>query len=592
MMSALSKISLSAEQLRAVMSNDRALVITAGPGSGKTEVVARRIERLLQESEEEGYRVLALSYTVKAADELRERLSVRLGGLHRRVDADTVHGFALSLLRQYGTRIGLPLEPEILATDADRTELFNSWLSQSGQVLPESPGQVFADLDKARAKCEDIPLLTEWRAALDATGALDYAAMLDRASELADDQWIRRQLRKLYEHIVIDEAQNLTPLQYRFISKIVGPSSGDHIHAMLVGDESQSIVGFAGAEPRLISEFADQYRATRIGLDINFRSAQKIVDVSKRIGEQLGLPKAPGPEVHFSAQGSVTIEETSSEQEEADFVARWTSAVLTNGLSPAIIPAGEDTTVRPEEVAVLARASAGLRLVRAALTRREIKSASGSTPDDWVTSATAKAVIDIIAHKGAPNHVSTRRRLAKISGVQASDWHDLRTLLESSPDPSISTLSNLVELSDIDILISRLQSLPVSDDNWLGDLEVLMESWQTFVDLTNVAGRTPSNFYQHILRCQRGDSLDPGVRLLTIHKAQGREFRAVAIVGMNEGQLPDFRATTHQDILAELRTMYVATTRASRVLLFTRARSRMTRFGVRSTERSSFLRFV
>lgn len=86
--------------------------------------------------------------------------------------------------------------------------------------------------------------------------------------------------------------------------------------------------------------------------------------------------------------------------------------------------------------------------------------------------------------------------------------------------------------------------------------------------------------------------MDPGVRLLTVHKAQGREFKAVAVVACNKGQFPDFRATSVEEMAAELRTFYVAVTRASRSLLLTRARQRSTRVGQRSTEPSPFLRLV
>ena len=122
-------------------------MVVAGAGGGKTEVVADRIERLLLDSEDDAYRVVAVSYTVKASDELRARLADRLGDLHRRVDTDTIHGFALSLLRQHGTRIGLPVEPEILSRNEDRAELLGSWLTQSGRSVPEDPSLMLAEFD-------------------------------------------------------------------------------------------------------------------------------------------------------------------------------------------------------------------------------------------------------------------------------------------------------------------------------------------------------------------------------------------------------------------------------------------------------------
>jgi len=97
--------------------------VVAAAGCGKTETVARRIERVLVGSADDPFRVLALSYTVRAADEMRDRFQLMLGDHSRRVDTETIHEFAWSLLRQYGTRIGLPVEPEVLTRDEDRVEL-------------------------------------------------------------------------------------------------------------------------------------------------------------------------------------------------------------------------------------------------------------------------------------------------------------------------------------------------------------------------------------------------------------------------------------------------------------------------------------
>jgi DNA helicase II / ATP-dependent DNA helicase PcrA len=585
-------ILLSQEQARAVASESSAVIVVASAGSGKTEVLAHRIERLLLESEDEGYRVLAVTYTVRAADELRERLVSRLGNLHRRVDADTIHGFALSLLRQHGTRIGLPPEPEILSRDADRFELLDSWLTQSGMSWPDDPARVFAQIDLARARCQSADLLDEWRQALDASGSLDFAAMLDRASELLEGPWLSRHLRRIYRHIVVDEAQNLSLAQYRFIKGLIGDPSSDHLCAVLVGDERQSIVGFAGADSELISRFAQDYSAERIELHTNYRSARRIVNVGLVVAKALGHPAEVMEHVEFPALGSVEIQKCKTEDEEAGFVASWVAELLSHGLDPKIVAPGEPRIVQAEDIAVLARAASSLRFVREALGDIGINSASGSTEDDWVTSTAGRVVVEVIAYKGAPEHMSTRRRLAQLCGSDKSDWPDLSILLQSASSPSVAHLSRLSDVSTVNDMLSIIPHLDVEEIDWPDDLIQLQYAWETFADRTHVAERTFGNFRQHIVRCQRGDALEPGVRLLTVHRSQGREFRAVALVACNDGQFPDFRARASEDLAAELRTFYVAVSRASRRLLISRSEERITRYGSRPTEPSRFLNYV
>jgi len=323
---------LSPDQQRAVLSDATAIVVVAGAGSGKTEVVAHRIERLLLDSEDDAYRVVAVSYTVKASEELRERLADRLGDLHRRVDTDTIHGFALSLLRQHGTRIGLPVEPEILSRNEDRAELLGSWLTQSGRSVPEDPSLMLAQFDLARARCQDVPLLADWREALRLNGAVDYAAMLERAVELVEGAWMSQHLKRIYQHVVVDEAQDLTPAQYRFLTLVIGDPSAEHLHAVLVGDERQSIVDFAGADRALIARFAEEYQAERIGLNTNYRSARTIIDVGRVVAGALGQPPSGSESVEFPAEGSVALRECSTEEAEGKFVSDWIAALLSDGL--------------------------------------------------------------------------------------------------------------------------------------------------------------------------------------------------------------------------------------------------------------------
>jgi len=584
------EITLDVEQRMAVDSSAPAVVVVAGAGSGKTEVVARRVERILRETPAEAFRILALSYTVRAAEELRSRFRERLGNAHRRVDTDTVHGFALSLIRQFGTRIGLPPEPEILTRDEDRAELLLSWLAESQYPEPGEPiSEVLARLDTARARGEPTRLLAEWREALDARGALDFPAMLDKARDLLiESSWVERHVQRLYEHVIIDEAQNLTPAQYEFLRLVVGDPSGSHVSLMIVGDERQSIVTFAGADPRLISRLGRDYGAKRIELLRNYRSAEMIVRLGKTVATALELPSSFG-DTDYAARGSVSLKEVADEVAESAAVSAWIRSLLSDGLDMSVLAPGEPPRIRPEDIAVLSRSGATLRLTRESLEEWGIESSFASTEDDWVRSTPGRMVVELSAFKGAPEHRSTQRRLESLLDLERWDWSRPEAAFAESEH---SDLVVLLQASSPQELVEFASDIQSDEPDWPDDLVQIRDALDSFLAHTDVAARTFSNFRQHIVRCQRGDGLSSGVRLLTVHKAQGREFRAVAVVGCNDGQFPDFRARGEEERRSELRTFYVAVTRPTRALLLTRARTRRTQYGPRSTEPSPFLKFV
>lgn len=581
---------LSEAQTRAVASTAPALVVVAPAGSGKTEVLARRLERILIDTADEGYRVLALSYTVKAADELKDRLRKRLGDLHRRVDADTTHGFALSLLRSHGTRIGLPTEPEILARDEDRVELLSDWLDDAGLPLPDNPVELFRDMDVARAETTDSKYLDVWRDALASRGALDFPGMLERAVELTETSWIRSHLRRLYGHVALDEAQNLSRLQYQFLTNIIG-QPGDNVDTTLVGDERQSIVGFAGADAGLISEFQRRYSADRVELQTNFRSARMIVQAGHRIETALGL-ESHRASSQYPARGLIHYAEYRNEVDEADGVASWVYGLLNGRLPEEALAPGEPRSARHEEIAVLARSGAALRLVRDALNAKRIPSAQASSEDEWVLSAPARLAMGLVTYRSAPNHRSTVRLISRISEIDVTVDDSPILALASSLSSDIRELSVLESAETPQAFMTMLEQLDVYDPDWPNDLALLVEAHQTFCDSFRSRDWTFGNFNQHLARCRRGDSLTDGVRLLTIHKSQGREFKAIAVVGCNDGQLPDFRAHTPEERMSELRVFYVALTRAARVVLLTRPATRRTRYGSRVTEPSPYLKLA
>ena len=583
---------LSARQEEAVASPARALTVVAGAGTGKTEVVARRVESLLTQSPHEEFRVLAVSYTVRAADELKDRLVSRLGDLHRRVDAETIHGFALNVLRRHGTMIGLPLEPEILSRDEDRRELLSTWVRRGGYRQPPDPAQTLRELDLNRARDIETRGVETWRRVLSESGALDYQAMLERATELMSLRSVRRIYASLYRHVVIDEAQNLTKSQYRLLTSLIGDPDIEHISTMLVGDQRQSIIGFAGADHTLMAHFEQEYGARRVELDTNFRSAARIDLVARSVAEALDLP-LDVTAGQFPAPGEVLTEEYDSEADEGEGVASWIQRQLSNGLAADLIAPGESSSVAHEQIAVLGRSAAALIPTREALEKLDIEHASASTPDAWVTSPAAQTIVELIGFKSAPDHLSIRRRLSRLCGCgDPEGWSDVSDLFRHSTDPDIAALDQVSRLATPEELVVALHELDICDPDWLDDLKQINDSWNSFIDRTATGSRSFAEFKHHIARCQRGDPLDPGVRLLTVHKAQGQEFKSVAVVACNDGQFPDFRADTTEAQEAERRTFYVAVSRPSRSLLVSRSKTRRTRYGARITEPSPFLDWI
>ena len=590
-------VQLSEEQFAAVSAQGSALILKAGAGSGKTEVVAQRVERLLTNSIQDGTKVLAMTYTVKAADELRSRFSETLGDLKDRVDVNTIHGFCLETLKSHGHLMGWSRNPDVLSRNEDRQSLFITWLNETGQAVPDQLDALFTLMDLSRTtrdtKSPHIELVHNWRRAMETYDSIDFQEMIDRAIELLKDPWMISFIERIYSNLIVDEAQNLTAAQYELIGSLIGEPSSQRVSAMLVGDQRQSIVSFAGADPSLIDRFASEYSAQEYSLTVNFRSASSILALGRRVASQMNLPVDVNAENEIVASGKIEVVAFDDEVKEGDELTTFIIRRINEGLDPAYCGVGEDTSLQPEQIGVLSRSAASLRSVKKSLIDNGISVSIASTEDEWVSSLPAKCILACISSLAEPEHNSRRRRLERLLDHDASDnWANFEELFRDSQDNSTEQLSNLDSISSPARLSRFLEELDIDDPSWTEDLKQIEGAIYSFSLVANIEQSTFADLHAHLTRIIRGDSQGPGVRLLTIHKSQGQEFRLVIVIGMNEGQLPDFRAQTFEQSREELRAFYVAVSRPSRELVLSRAKKRETRYGPRPTVPSVYLEYA
>lgn len=602
-------LELTDEQQAAVDSNASALVVTAPAGTGKTEALTRRTERFVRNPASGHTRALVVTYTTRAANEFTERLRSRVGKLMQRITADTVHGYSQTLLTTHGSHVGLPLDFLVLSNDADRVDLLASYDSS---LCIDDCAQLFRDLDLARAKGESHPRLNTWRAALKDKGAVDFSEMIAKATEVLMIPAIGEMIRSIYGLVIVDEAQNLTHQQYDFLAALIGQNSPDGsplVSTTLLGDPNQSVTRFAGGDSEFMERFVNEYCAEKIQLSQNFRSSSRLAMVERLVSQQLGAEHNRAKNGSQSmAEGVVDYQEFDDEQGEAAFIAEWVTQMLDSGLPPQALFAGEANELYDEDIAVLARNGSALNATADALMAKEHKIARAHKDSDLMSSDLGTATLELMRYRSERHRTSARTALARDFGIDLQPSVDdvvgspgkfAVNTKRADEEQQFNILEPLMFAESPMIFVESLADCHLPENecstslaNWAADRCLINQAWSEFANTTPVKERSWTRFVLHFERMARGRDLGTGVRLLTVHKAQAREFKAVAIVGMNDGQFPDFRATSPEEEQSELQTFYVAVTRASRVLLLTRAAKRPTRFGDRPTEPSPFLSVI
>lgn len=610
-MNAPTNIRLSTQQQEVVSHVDGPLLVLAGPGSGKTRVLTERIRTLLTNVPGH-FRVLALTFTNKAADEMRERLAA-LGDERQRAYLGTLHSFCLDLLAERGKLVGVDGVPNIFEQAKDRKEILlkaveaDSVLSAiiaeagdartRGQMLDRWLGHI------SRIKGQPITyaviedeieqrLIDAYDAEMRACNAYDFDDLLLLVYRLLTEHpKLGDFYRRLYRFILVDEAQDLNEAQYAVLCALCGPT---YKNLMLVGDDKQSIYGFNKSSPEYMERFQRDFEAKTIELTQNFRSSMAIVEAAMAIDPNYRVAG------HLPIKGAIALLVGQTEDDEARQIVDKMQELFING------HADVEGRIGPSTCAILGRNRFVLLAIERELKTRKIPyykrvtanhENESDTVEDFVLAlrvfvnprdrlhfaALAKRW-KVQAPNSAPNAIDQLFEMAKSSGNHAKAVADALKIIEKNP-------SRIDMMAALDLLMKYADTLKEEDRLAIyEDVIVLRQEWDQFLKTDgyrSVGGFLSSKALGATQKASR-----EGVALLTVHSSKGLEFDVVFVPGMAEGTFPDYRALNKpKEMLEEGRNAFVAVTRSKRLLCLSYPRQRLMPWGdVRGQSPSRYLR--
>ena len=604
--------SLNANQQRAAAWSGGPLLVLAGPGSGKTRVLAVRVARILEESEEAS--VLALTFTNKAAAEMRERVERLLGRRADRARLCTFHAFAGDLLSQHGRHVGLRPDFMLLTQDEDRLDI----LDEVVKGLPDDDGpppltdrknlldlidQLFAESydsgENARTLVRTPAWLPRLRAeyckALVAGNRLDFGSLLHFARRLLREKpGVARVVRLGWSHVCVDEFQDTNRAQYDLL-RLIAP---DRRHALfVVGDDDQIIYQWNGASPDRLAALRRDYDLGVVQLPECYRCPASVIEIANRLiayNEHRTPNKRPLTSAVAAARnddGVVRHGSFASPEDEAAFVAR---DVRDRRLDAA------GCVVLGRTAKLLARAAEALedRGIPVCLLRRKtdfesplvrvfveaLRLANGRH-DRGALRRLCVAWRDLFGEALAPEAVAAEAALSGGDFLRA--WADAAAALASDRSGAVldrlrtDLVDGLAFPSIVDwFLADGWESWSgVEDRRDEGELADELDVWRGLHHeiVQERGGAVTLNAYvQQMDLASKAPVPKPGeVRCMTVHGAKGLEFRHVYLIGMAQEVFPSFLALRKgeqsREMEEERRNCFVAVTRVERTLTLTRA---------------------
>jgi DNA helicase-2/ATP-dependent DNA helicase PcrA len=626
---------LNEAQREAVTAPVGHLLVLAGAGSGKTRVLVHRIAWLLTVEQISPWSVMAVTFTNKAAGEMRQRIESLLGHSLGGMWVGTFHGLAHRLLRTHWSEAGLPRSFQIIDSD-DQLRLIkrilknlnldeSSWPPRQVQWFINSrkdEGLRPRHLDNRDDVSQEqmIRLYQEYQAVCDRGGQVDFAELLLRAHELWRDRPdILQPYQTRFQHVLVDEFQDTNAIQYAWLRLLTGADN----HLFVVGDDDQSIYAWRGAKVENLHQFQTQYQDVRVvRLEQNYRSTGNILGAANalihnntsRLGKQLWTEGDDGDPLYLYA--------AYNEFEETRFVIERIRQFLEAGHARS-------------EVAILYRTTAQSRLFEEAL----IQSAMPYRVYGGLRFFERAEIKDALAYLRLINHLHDDGGFERAVNIpprgigpktmdcvrayaqdfKCSLWQASVNLIQEGrlAKRAAKALQGFLDL--IDALRAATQGLELAEkvaqmlessklpehyeQNRDGkgidrkeNLEELVNATRQFVIADQAGIDKLTAFLAHAALEAgeaQGDPYEDCIQLMTLHSAKGLEFPLVFLVGMEEGLFPHSMSSHHPHRLEEERRLcYVGITRAMHTLYFSYAERRRLHGSEKNPMPSRFLREI
>jgi ATP-dependent DNA helicase UvrD/PcrA len=616
---------LNPQQREAVLATDGPVLILAGAGSGKTRVITHRIAHLVLDKGVPSERILAVTFTNKAAGEMKARTEALLPGQSVKSWISTFHSLCVRILRREAEAAGLPRD-FVIYDDDDQLQAVREALRALD--LPEKvhpPRRILARISATKNAGRDpeeegesesaaaailARVAERYRQTLEAAHALDFDDLLLRAVALLEtNEGVRESYRRRFQYVLVDEYQDTNRAQYELVRHLAGPQG----NITVVGDEDQSIYSWRGADIRNILDFEADFPGARVlRLEENYRSRPAILDAAsglvahneKRKGKTLRPVKPAGDPVRLHQAGD--------EYQEAAWVVARISGRREGGRSAVLYRMNSQSRLFEE---ALMRAGVPYEVWGGVgfYERREVKDLLSylrlvANPRDPIA---LRRVVNVPPRGIGDRTVQELERVARERGI--STWDALsvveqeallparatqplrrfREMLDTvrteAPDLGIKgLLTRILEVTGYAAALAQEESHESQDR-----LENLAELLSAAVDYESRED-SPSlvGFLDRVSLLSDVDKArdDAPVVLMTLHSAKGLEFDAIFLVGLEEGLVPHARSLARGDALEEERRLcYVGMTRARERLHLTWAQSRSVFGQRRLSEPSRFL---